>query len=103
MTLPVRQLARDTVQVNGQSVAIRSLSRKETIEMTRFKDDVDGGEIFIIARATDSSEDEVRIFRETTNGLEVDNLINAILKLSGLDQLQARAKAQAEANGSPNA
>jgi hypothetical protein len=99
MTLQGGQLARETIQINGSAVEIRSLSRKETLEMAKFKDDPDAGEIYLLARATGSSEDQVRVFRETTNPLEVDNLLDAILKLSGIDQLQAKV----QANGGPKA
>jgi hypothetical protein len=104
MTLQGGPLARETVEVNGAAVEIRSLSRKETLELAKFTGDPDAGEVYIIARATESSEDEVRVFRETTNALEIDNLLDAILKLSGIDQLAARvqAKAKEQANGGPN-
>ena len=101
MTLPVGQLAREKVAVNGAQVEIRSLSRKETLEMAKFKEDPDAGEIYLLVRATGASEDEVRIFRETTNALEIDNLLDAILKLSGIDQLAAKAKLAANGS-SPN-
>ena len=38
MTLPVGKLPRETVTVNGSKVEIRSLSRKETLDMAKFKE-----------------------------------------------------------------
>ena len=46
MTLPVGKLAREMVKVNGSDVEIRSLSRKETLEMAKFQSDADAGEIY---------------------------------------------------------
>ena len=99
MTLPAGSLARETVTVNGQPLEIRSLSRHETIEMGKFKDDPDEGEVFLIAKATGEPEAAVREFRDSTGPLELDSLLDAILRLSGLDVLAAKA-AQ---NGGPKA
>ena len=84
MTLPAGVLVRKTVTVNGAPVEIRSLSRSEAVALHRYVGDEDGGEIFLIAKGTGCTEEEARVFRETTDVEEAGVLIDGIVVLSGL-------------------
>jgi len=85
MGLPVGQLAKGSVNVNGQVVEYRSLSRKEVLKCgTAYKDDIDGAENFILVCGTGCTEEEAIAFRENTDPTEAGKLIDGIIYLSGL-------------------
>lgn len=77
-----------TVEVEGETFDIRSLTRAEA---ARFQKLVADGisladlEIGFIAAATDTPRDEAKAWYEATPSAAVDALINAIKDLSRLD------------------
>jgi hypothetical protein len=81
---PLKPLSTDTVEVGGVQVEFRSLSRAESLKMRSFVGDPDAAEIYILAAATGSSEDEARKWREGVNLTDGGALIDAILIHSGL-------------------
>lgn len=84
--LPIRQLPReDFFFADGVTLSIRGLSRAEAIQTRSFGDDVIQIEVFCIASAAGTTEDEARAWHATTSQAEVEALVNAIIKLSGLN------------------
>lgn len=85
MTLPVGQLARSTVDVHGESVAIHSLTRKQQFEVAGAKDDPEACEILILMYGTDSTREQTEEFRATEGDSDaINELIKAISKVSGI-------------------
>ena len=85
MPLPSRPLPTDEVEVNGEFVRFRSLSRAEALKLQDYRGREDEAEAFILAAALgDVSVDEAMAWRETTTTLESSKLIDAILVFSGL-------------------
>ena len=85
MTLPTGHLATSSVEVNGQVVEYRSLSRKEVLKCAAdYKDNVDGAENFLLMCGTGCTEEEAIAFRENTDPNEAGKLIDGIIYLSGL-------------------
>lgn len=85
MTLPVGQLAKGKIEINGEVVEIRSLSRREAVKIaTDYSDDADGGEVFILMCGTGCTEDEAVAFRDNTDPMVAAKLIEGIARLSGI-------------------
>ena len=84
MALPVGQLAKSTVEVNGESVPIRSLSRTEAMRIKAISEDLDETEVHILMCGTDSTREEVDAFRASSDAGCVDVLVEAIARLSGI-------------------
>lgn len=84
MGLPVVPLDTGTVEVGGQQVHIRSLSRAEVTELAGFGDDAGGAEVFVISRATGESEADAAEWRKTVSAKTADVLLKAVRDLSGL-------------------
>jgi len=83
--LPVVALPASSVEVGGATVAIRSLSRKEAMHVgSAFKEDLDGAEVFILAKGCDIPEAEAAAWRDATSVEEAGKVIDAIVYLSGL-------------------
>jgi hypothetical protein len=84
VTLPVGELARSSFEVFGQTIPIRSLSRKEAFHIKEIQDDLDECETWILICGTDSTREEVDAFRSTHPADGVDPLVLAISRLSGI-------------------
>lgn len=85
MSLPIRPLPTDSIEVNGEPVEYRSLSRSEAMRVTTdFAGNADGAEVFIIARGTGVSEADAIAWRDVTDMTEAGQLVDAILYLTGL-------------------
>ena len=85
MGLPSIPLPQSKVEIGGQTVEFRSLSRKEATQLgTQFKDNPDAGEAYLIAKAVGGTEEEAAAWRDATPFDEVTKLIEGILILSGL-------------------
>jgi hypothetical protein len=89
MTLPVKPLATDSVEIGGERVDFRSLSRSEALQLQAFRGREDEAEVFILARGSGVSEDEARAWREQVDTETAGVLIDGILFLSGLAQKDA--------------
>lgn len=88
MALVIKPLSTDTVTVNGEAIAIRSLSRAEVqhaIEL-RKQDEVDETEVFTIAAATGDTADQARAWLNSVTFDQGDELLMAIWKLSGMSK-----------------
>jgi len=84
MALPVVPLGRGTVEIGGETVEFRSLSRSQALQLNSFKGREDEAEVFILMGGTGCSEDEARAFRDGNDTETAGILIDAILILSGL-------------------
>lgn len=86
MTLPIRQLPRGEFTFrDGTLLPIRGLSRAEAIELRGLGDDIIRLEVLCIKAATNVTEEEAEAWHKATPNDEVEELVNAIAKLSGLD------------------
>lgn len=87
MPLPVAPIARGTVEVAGEAVAIRSLTRAEALAMRDLSGEDDAnrlGEIFLIAHGTDCPEDEAAAWWDASDAPDVQTLVSSIAILSRL-------------------
>lgn len=84
MALPTIVLPSSSVELGGQSVEFRALSRSEAVRLNDYRSDPDEGETFIIACATGVDMDAAREWRRTTDVASVGTLVDAIVELSGL-------------------
>ena len=89
MTLPAFVTQHATVDVDGEEIKIRSLSRGETAQlqnMVKKGADLADLEVFLIPAATDTPKDEAKSWYETAPNGVVPPLIEAIRVLSRLDE-----------------
>jgi hypothetical protein len=82
--LPKVPLHSEMVDVAGTKIEVRSLSRAEQLKLAQYQDDIDGAETAMIAMTTGFPEDEVRVWRQETPGSVVDELVNEIVRISGM-------------------
>lgn len=82
--LPKVPLTSEMVDVAGTKIEVRSLSRAEQLKLADTNGDIDAAEVKMIAMTTGFSEDEVRVWREETPGSVVGNLIDEIVRISGM-------------------
>lgn len=83
--LPTIALPTNSVEVGGQPVKFRSLSRKEAMHLTQdFRDNPDAAEVFILAAGVGVTEAEAEEWRNSTDPIEAGKVIDGILILSGL-------------------
>lgn len=95
MALPINPLPSSSIEIAGQSVAFRSLSRSEALKMQTFVGRVDDAEIFLLSCGTGCSEEEARAFRDGNDTVTAGLLIDAIIVLSGLTQKRGARGAEA--------
>lgn len=88
--LPAIPLPSGEVEIGGQRVTFRALSRARTVELSRFRD-ADGetvhaveAERFIVAHALGVSEEEAGAWLEEIPAPEAQVLMEAIAELSGI-------------------
>lgn len=84
MGLPVVPLPRDTVNVAGQDVEVRGLSRAEALRLRSLIEDEDAADAFVLQCGTGVSHDEAAAWREVTPLETVGLLVDRILELSAL-------------------
>jgi hypothetical protein len=96
MGLPIFQLESEPYRFsNGEETTIRSLSRAEAIQVRLVIPDVERLEVLAISFATGTPQDEVEAWIKATPSPEVDKLVKAITRLSGLDEDEGKADAEA--------
>lgn len=89
MSLPKIPPPRSTVEVNGELVEIRGLTRAEAARCQKM---VEQGaawadlEIAVVGYGTDTPTDDVAAWYEATDGHAVEALVDAIKTLSRLDE-----------------
>lgn len=84
MGLPISQLPTTEIEINGETIKIRALSRREAFKLAEFKDDPDAGEAFILSCATGDSIEAANYFRDNSDTDTVGKLIDAVIDFSGL-------------------
>lgn len=84
--LPIKPLPRASVEIEGQPVEVRGLSRSEALHLsTRFtQDTADEAEVYILTCGTGVSADEARAFLSQTDATTAGLLIDKIIELSGI-------------------
>lgn len=86
MTLPIRQLPTEDFTFNdGAVIPIRGLSRAESIQLRELGEDVTAVEVHCIKAATGATEEEAKAWHASAPNDDIEQLINAIARLSGLD------------------
>lgn len=81
--LPKVPLHSEMVDVADTKIEVRSLTRAEQLQLTKYGD-LDAAETAMIAITTGFPEDEVRTWREETPGNVVGELVDAIARISGM-------------------
>jgi hypothetical protein len=84
MSLPNLPLAAATLEVEGQTVSYRSLSRAQALKLSDYMGNMEAQDNFVIACGFGVSEDEARTWRDSTSFENVQKFTDAILELSGL-------------------
>jgi hypothetical protein len=83
-TLPLDPLATGSVDIAGNEVPIRSLSRPEGIRLQTFQGHEDDAEAYIVAASTGVTDDEARAWLAAVSIETGGRMVDAILQLSGL-------------------
>lgn len=99
MPLPLIPLPTTTVEVGGQQIPIRSLSRGERLALAELELDTRGVEAFIVARSTDVDDATALAWLASVTADVADSLISATMEWSGL--IGPRAAATQEAADEP--
>lgn len=84
MPLPINPLPTDSVEIAGQRVEIRSLSRAQALRLREFVGREDEAEVFLLVCGTGCTEDEARAFREGNDATTAGVLVDAIIAVSGM-------------------
>lgn len=84
MPLPNVPLPVEAVKVSGEVVEVTSLSRSQVMRLQTMKEDQDAAEVFLLSCALRASEDEIRAWRDQTPPMVVEELLEAIGRVSGL-------------------
>lgn len=87
MALPRVPLPEAEVDVAGTPVKIRGISRAEAVALSKQTDDLDALEVALVALATGETEDAVVEWRATVPYDVAGVLVDAVMELSGLDEL----------------
>lgn len=86
MGLPVVPLPRDTVEVAGERVEVRGLSRSEVTRFAGLASDYDAAETFLLACGCDVTTEEANLWRDSVPASAVDPVVARIGQLSGLGE-----------------
>ncbi len=91
MPLPSVPLPSASVVIGTQTVAVRSLSRAETMHIKAISEDLEECEVYMLICGTGESREEVERFRNTSPPQHVEDLITAIAELSGFATTKGKA------------
>lgn len=88
MTLPAVPLPRDKVDVHGEQVAVRGMSRLEVARLATgvFAGKNDDAEIFVLSCGADIPEEEAREWLGSVHADVAGPVLDRICELSGLDE-----------------
>jgi hypothetical protein len=84
MALPVVQLPNDSLEIGGERVEYRSLSRSEALKVHSYVGNEDEAENFILSCGVGCTVDEARAWRASTDLKTAGLLVDSILVLSGM-------------------
>lgn len=82
--LPTKPLPEDSIEIAGERVVFKSLSRAAALKLHTFAGAPDEAEVFILCQGTGCTEEEARAFRDGNDTETAGALIDGILILSGL-------------------
>lgn len=99
MGLPVKPLPTDRIEINGQLVTFRSLSRAEARQLAPIKDDAALAEPQLLAWAFDVTLAEAEAWIESTPTPDANRVFNAVLVFSGLTTQAAVDREEAVMRG----
>src|SRR5262245_51633579 len=89
--LPRPTLPNGTIEIEGERVEYRSLSRAQAIELNNYQGRPNEGEDWILACGLDITVDEARAWREAVTTEVGGHLLEAIIDISGLSVADVRA------------
>lgn len=86
MALPIVPLPTAEVEVNGEKVTVRGLSRAAAIKLsTQFtQETADEAEVFVLAQGTGVTEDEARQWLASVDVTTASTVLEKIIELSAL-------------------
>lgn len=85
MSLPKVEMPKDEVDVQGNKVPVRGLSRAEFLKISQDSDgDVESAEIACLALGAGVSADEAKEWRENAPAGDVGRVLDRIAELSGV-------------------
>lgn len=85
MALPVKAPATDTVDLDGEKVEVRGLTRAEVIRLgSAYTNDADAAEVYLVACGTGVTEAEATEWRDATDAMSAGLVIDRIGELTGL-------------------
>lgn len=83
--LPAVPFKRRKVELaDGIAVEVRELTQEENILLAGMHGDPDAASLFLIARGTDTPEDDARAWRASSPAAAADRITKAVAELSGL-------------------
>lgn len=92
MGLPLIPLPRDTVEVAGEKVEVRGLSRAEALKIsTVYEGDLDAAETYLLSVGAEVPFEEAKEWRYAAPAAEVGRLVDRIVELSGLSPEAGKA------------
>ena len=94
--LPIKPLPTGSVTIEGTDVPIRALSFTETKAMVSLNDDTDAADVLVLTAGTGATDDEARAWLAGTDAATVNDLLLAILRLSGLASSDPRSGSTGE-------
>lgn len=87
MGLPKVALPTDIIEVAGEKVEVRGLSRSEVLKLSEYNGDPDAAENYILAIGANVSIEEATDWRNSVPADVVSPILERIVQLSGLDEL----------------
>jgi hypothetical protein len=99
MPLPVKPLPTGEVEIEGQKVPIRGLSRREAIAVGQLgRDSIDAAEVLILTAGTGCTEAEATAWRDAVDMVTGSLLIDAIVGLSAMESDGTSPKSPTKGN-----
>jgi len=96
MGLPSLPLRRETLDLDGQSVEVRGLSRAEAlIARDRSSESVAAMETYVLSVVFDVSVEDAQAWHADADQQHVGLILDAVARLSGLDEATGKASAGA--------
>lgn len=94
--LPRPTLPNGTIEIDGERVEYRSLSRAQAVALADFQGRPNDGEDWILACGLDVPVDEAHAWRDAVSTEVAGHLLEAIIDISGLSVTDVRDVLRAE-------
>jgi hypothetical protein len=82
--LPSIPLPEKEIEIGGQTITLRSLSRAEVLQLKKFEANPDEAENFILAKGTGITEEAAAKWRSEVDASTAGKVVDGIIFLSGL-------------------